>query len=627
MDTFSSPRAPARSVSRGKSMSPARALSRLRATRDYAVGIGLLLIVVILWTSSNFVTQGMYQGGFEKPFLVTYLNTSAFALYLVPFQLRRWWRRRRGYPDDREVRRGRAHYQPLAVDSVEVLPGPEPISSDPSDEELPPLTIRETARLAFVFLFIANWAVNASLDYTSVASATILSSMSGRIFHVGHWSNIPRRNADTCKNWRRNNGGVLQRFIRPVFQTKRYPSFGGVILVSLSDSVQPQQPAGPASRPLAHVEDLAPRPILGDTLALISALFYALYVILLKVRMRSESRVDMQLFFGFVGLFNILSCWPMGIFLHLIGVETLELPKGAAVAALAINMAITLSSDYLYVLAMLKTTPLVVTVGLSLTIPLAVLGDFILGKFTRGQVIFGALLVLLSFVVVGLDNEKVKAQPHDAVDEEDGSVDEQETRPKDRRKRAGGHEPSVKLVKRQFALQDNAVEHVDVGGAEELSAVELLTEDPHGAAPVLKKKEKQQLKREALLQRLESSHSPYSKSHARRLKRKAKEQLAGGDLDAIQMALAAVDDEAEASELPQPEDSMPVEEAQPKQKKPKPKPGQIGEGKNAPLSKAQRKRALKMEKLRHPLILANPEFSSNPFETIRTHAKNTLLQH
>jgi solute carrier family 35, member F5 len=46
-----------------------------------------------------------------------------------------------------------------------------------------PLTTHETAKLASVFCFvwfIANWAVNASLDYTSVASATILSSMSGK---------------------------------------------------------------------------------------------------------------------------------------------------------------------------------------------------------------------------------------------------------------------------------------------------------------------------------------------------------------------------------------------------------------------------------------------------------------
>lgn len=50
------------------------------------------------------------------------------------------------------------------------------------DDVSKPLTTRETAQLAglFCFLwFIANWTVNASLDYTSVASATILSSMSG----------------------------------------------------------------------------------------------------------------------------------------------------------------------------------------------------------------------------------------------------------------------------------------------------------------------------------------------------------------------------------------------------------------------------------------------------------------
>lgn len=66
-------------------------------------------------------------------------------------------------------------------------------------------------------------------------------------------------------------------------------------------------------------------------------------------------------------------------------------------------MIITLTSDYIYVLAMLKTTPLVVTIGLSLTIPVAVVGDFFLSKPTRGQVIIGALLVLVSFFAVGLD--------------------------------------------------------------------------------------------------------------------------------------------------------------------------------------------------------------------------------
>ena len=66
---------------------------------------------------------------------------------------------------------------------------------------------------------------------------------------------------------------------------------------------------------------------LGNILALLGALFYALYVILLKVRIKAEYRIDMQLFFGFVGLFNILACWPVGLILHLAGVEIFELPQ------------------------------------------------------------------------------------------------------------------------------------------------------------------------------------------------------------------------------------------------------------------------------------------------------------
>ena len=74
-------------------------------------------------------------------------------------------------------------------------------------------------------------------------------------------------------------------------------------------------------------------------------------------------------------------------------------------------MGITLSSDYLYVLAMLKTTPLIVTIGLSLTIPVAVIGDFIMHKPVKFQVIIGAVIVLCSFVALGLDNHRPEDEP------------------------------------------------------------------------------------------------------------------------------------------------------------------------------------------------------------------------
>lgn len=86
---------------------------------------------------------------------------------------------------------------------------------------------------------------------------------------------------------------------------------------------------------------------------------------------------------------------------------------------------------------------------------------------------------------------------------------------------------------------------------------------------------------------LEASSSPYSKSHERRLKRRAKEQVASG-LDDIKAALSAVD-----VAVPQTiQEALESESAEATASRPRTTQGQIGEGKAAPLSKAQRKRAL-----------------------------------
>ncbi|EKM54626.1 uncharacterized protein PHACADRAFT_258606 [Phanerochaete carnosa HHB-10118-sp] len=347
-----------------------------RDRRDYLVGICILLVVVFLWTASNFVTQDLFEGGYDKPFWITYISTASFTLYLFPYMLRRAF-------GTAKLEEG--GYQPLRTEGpLEELPQPTP---DPPvhGEAPPPLTTRETANLAgwFCFLwFIANWSLNAALGYTSVASATILSSMSGfftlaigRIFRVESLTLV-------------KIGAVAT-------------SFGGVVLVSLSDNSSDSEGKD------APGNAFAPARIVGDILALLSAFFYATYMTLLKVRIREESRIDMQLFFGFVGLFNVLFLWPMGVLLHFARIERFELPVSSrVVVALLISMGITLSSDYLYVLAMLKTTPLVVTIGLSLTMPLAVVGDFILHKPSTLQVILGAAIVLLSFVAVGLEDSR-----------------------------------------------------------------------------------------------------------------------------------------------------------------------------------------------------------------------------
>jgi solute carrier family 35 protein F5 len=98
------------------------------------------------------------------------------------------------------------------------------------------------------------------------------------------------------------------------------------VLVSVSDSTTSSPTALATHSPTAHARTTGSGAALGDFLALASALCYALYVILLKVRIKSESRVDMQLFFGFVGLVNVVTCWPIGLLLHITGLEVFELP-------------------------------------------------------------------------------------------------------------------------------------------------------------------------------------------------------------------------------------------------------------------------------------------------------------
>lgn len=125
---------------------------------------------------------------------------------------------------------------------------------------------------------------------------------------------------------------------------------------------------------------------------------YAVYVTLLKLRIGSEDRVSMPLFFGFVGAFNILAMWPVGLVLSLTSIEPFEWPSDTLTwIGILVNMSITFVSDFAYLLAMLKSSPLLATVGLSLTIPLAVAGDLIRGSHSGGaQADLGSVIVLVS---------------------------------------------------------------------------------------------------------------------------------------------------------------------------------------------------------------------------------------
>ncbi|KAI8090107.1 uncharacterized protein B0P05DRAFT_464336 [Gilbertella persicaria] len=170
-------------------------------------------------------------------------------------------------------------------------------------------------------------------------------------------------------------------------------SFVGVVFVSYSDQL------------VKHDGLDIPKPLIGDVLALCGALFYGCYTTLLKLKIGDESRIDMPLFFGFVGTFNVLLMWPIFFFLHFMGIERFELPFSPSLWLMVILNAFvgTFLSDYLWLLAMLMTTPLVVTLGISMTIPLALVGDVVFKHFVPGvQYAIGAILVVAGFFVVNI---------------------------------------------------------------------------------------------------------------------------------------------------------------------------------------------------------------------------------
>ena len=160
--------------------------------------------------------------------------------------------------------------------------------------------------------------------------------------------------------------------------------------------------------------------LLGDAISLLGAAFYGCYTTLLKLRIHHESRVNMTLFFGFVGLYCLVFLWPFIIVLSVLGIEPFELPPSKATTICIIvllpsrnfvddqvNMAITFVSDYLWILAMLMTSPLIVTMGLSLSIPLALLGDFLFKGQLKGLVYWcGAVMVLIGFSIVNFKRDE-----------------------------------------------------------------------------------------------------------------------------------------------------------------------------------------------------------------------------
>lgn len=103
-------------------------------------------------------------------------------------------------------------------------------------------------------------------------------------------------------------------------------SFAGIILTSSLD-ISGGNNANRGAFPYKSPAQIA----VGDALALISAVIYGVYATTMKKKIGDESRVNMPLFFGFVGFFGTIVLLPGLPLLHFTGVEKFQLPPNRRV--------------------------------------------------------------------------------------------------------------------------------------------------------------------------------------------------------------------------------------------------------------------------------------------------------
>ncbi|KAF7550048.1 hypothetical protein G7Z17_g5966 [Cylindrodendrum hubeiense] len=370
------------------------------------LGIACLMVTVCLWTLYNFMASYIFSdSSYDKPFFVVYFNTSIFAVSLVPRFFK--YLKARGIQGLRHdvVMIWEEHkygvVKKTAREDEDDFAGEQLISDNFGPAELAigdeRLNFRETAIISLEFSmlwFLANYTASACLQYTSVASVTILTSTSSI------WTLV------LCAMF-----GIERFTARKLVGVGA--SLVGVILISTVDmSEQSDEDRG--SFPHKTTAQIA----LGDAMALFSAVVYGAYVTVMKKRVGDEDKVDMQLFFGLVGVFNLVILWPCFFILHWTGIEPFELPPTSNIwTVIVVNAVGSFISDISWAYALLLTTPLVVTVGLSLTIPLSLIGEIIqYQKYSGAMYWIGAAVVFLSFLFVNRESHEVSDERNEDVD-------------------------------------------------------------------------------------------------------------------------------------------------------------------------------------------------------------------
>lgn len=214
--------------------------------------------------------------------------------------------------------------------------------------------------------FTANISYNYSLSLTSVSSNTILSSTSNLFTFL------------LCFLLKIDSFSMIRL-------SSILISISGIILIIYNNSIQNDT-------------------LLGNILSIYGAFFYGMYTTFVKKRVEEDSPSKILLLFAFIGFFNMILMSPLFLIVHFSHLELFEFPNLKTLSFLFLNGIFgTVLSDIFWSFGVMLTSPIICTLGLSLSIPLSIFLDWIIRNTVFNiQYFFGSFLILLGFIFVNL---------------------------------------------------------------------------------------------------------------------------------------------------------------------------------------------------------------------------------
>ncbi|ESO82179.1 hypothetical protein LOTGIDRAFT_179913 [Lottia gigantea] len=375
-------------------------LSGLSRVQRLILGIIVLLIVDVIWVASSELTEYIFED-FKRPFFTTYIKTAMMSMYLFGFIIWKPWRQQcthvpsepiyvpvkydKNSGTDSDDSSGRRSISFNSLSEVRQLPDTHAedavlsrlsYSASLKAEEdrlkaLSKLSVKQVAKLGFLFSvlwFFANFSYQQALLDTEAAIVNVLSSTSG-LFTLVCSAVYPSSSLD-----RFSLSKLVAVFI----------SIGGVVIVSISDK---------------SFEDNIP---VGALWALLSSILYALYLVSLRRKVDHEDKLDIPMFFGFVGIICSVIIWPGFLILHYSKTEIFIWPTRSQWLYITVNGLIgTVFSEFLWLWGCFLTSSLIGTLALGLTIPLTMIADAIMKEVHYSWIFYaGTVPIFLSFFAI-----------------------------------------------------------------------------------------------------------------------------------------------------------------------------------------------------------------------------------